>query len=68
MGPLNSLLCPGGGFLYTMIVQGGGFLPPSSRVAGGGKVLDEIDSCISGSKLFSKLDLAQNWNSTEFLS
>ena len=49
------LLTPGsvtrGGFLYTMIVPGGGFLLPSSRVPGvcpgGGMVLDEIDTCIS---------------------
>ena len=37
-----------GGFLYTMIVPGGGFLLPSSRVPGvcpGGG--DEIDTCIS---------------------
>ena len=46
MGPLNSLFCPGGGFLYTMIVPGEGFLPPSSRVPGG-VVLDEIYSCIT---------------------
>ena len=32
VGPLNFLFCPGGGFLYTMIVPWGGFLPPSSRV------------------------------------
>ena len=31
-----------------MIVPGGGFLLPSSRVpGGGGKVLDETDTCIS---------------------
>ena len=47
-GSLNSLFCPGEGFLYTMIVTGGGFLPPSSRVLGvchGGMVLNEIDRC-----------------------
>ena len=45
--PLNSLFCPEGGFLYTMIVPGREFLPPSSSVPGGeGVVLDEIDSCI----------------------
>ena len=32
MGLLTPCLVPRGGFLYTMIVQGGGFLPPSSRV------------------------------------
>ena len=26
-GPFNSLLFPGGGFLYTMIVMGEGFCP-----------------------------------------
>ena len=49
VGPLNSLFCLGGGFLYTMIVLGGWFLLPSSRVPGicpGGMVLDETDSCI----------------------
>ena len=52
MGPLNSLFCPEGGFLYTMIVPGEGFCP--LRVVlwgfvwgGGGMVLDEIDSCVS---------------------
>ena len=34
-----------GGVLYTMIVPGGGLLPPLSRVPGG-MVLDEIDTCI----------------------
>ena len=50
MGPLSSLLCPGGGILYTVIVHGRGFLPPSSPVQGGlsqGVVLDETDSCIN---------------------
>ena len=47
VGPLTPCLVPEGGFLYTVIVQGGGFLPPSSRVPGvcpGG--LHEIDNCI----------------------
>ena len=35
-----------GGVLYTMIVTGGGFLPPLSS-AQGGMVLDEIDTCIN---------------------
>ena len=37
-----------GGFLYTMIVPGGGFLLPSSHVPGGAGVvvMDEIDTCI----------------------
>ena len=58
MWPLNSLFCPGGGFLYIMTVPGGGclytmivpgeaFLPPFKSWPGGGMVLDEIDSCIS---------------------
>ena len=44
MGPLTSLFCPGGGFLYTMIVLGGGFCPLG--VVSGGMVLDETDSYI----------------------
>ena len=49
MGSLAPHFVSGGGVLYTMIVPGGGFLPPSSRVprGGGGVVLDEIDSCIT---------------------
>ena len=47
MGSLAPCFAPGVGVLYTMIVPGGGFLPPASRVPGGGMVLDEIDSCIS---------------------
>ena len=40
------------GFLYRMIVPGGGFLLPSSRVpwvclGEGGMVMDEIDTCIT---------------------
>ena len=52
MGLLTPCSVPRGGFLYTMIVPGGGFLLPSSRVPrvcpgeGGGMVLDEIDICI----------------------
>ena len=47
---------PRGGFLYTMIVPGGGFLLPSSRVPGGGMVMDEIDTCITLmlSRIFSE--------------
>ena len=34
--------------LYKMIVSGGGFLLPSSRVPGvGAMVMDEIDTCIN---------------------
>ena len=51
MGLLTPCFVPGEGFLYTIIVLGGGFLLPSSRVpgvcpGGGGMVLDEIDTCI----------------------
>ena len=50
MGLLTPCFVPGEGFLYTIIVPGGGFLLPSSRVPGvcpgGGMVLDEIDTCI----------------------
>ena len=47
MGLLTPCSVLRGGFLYTMIVPGGGFLLPSSRVGGGGGVvLDEIDTCI----------------------
>ena len=54
MGLLNPCSVPRGGFLYTMIVPGGEFLLPSSRVSGvcpegEGVVLDEIDTCIIGS-------------------
>ena len=45
MGLLTPCFVPRGGVLYTMIVPGEGFLPPSSR-APGGMVLDEIDNCI----------------------
>ena len=38
--------CPGGCFFCTMIVLGGEFLLPSSRVPWG-MVLDEIDTCIT---------------------
>ena len=51
MGLLTPYFVPGEGFLYTIIVLGGGFLLPSSRVPGvcpgGGMVLDEIDTCIT---------------------
>ena len=51
MGLLTPCFVPGEGFLYTIIVPGGGFLLPSSRVPGvcpgGGMVLDEIDTCIT---------------------
>ena len=52
MGLLTPYFVPRGGFLYTMIVPGGVFLLPSSRVrgvcpGGGGMVLDEIDTCIT---------------------
>ena len=33
---LTPCIVPRGGFLYRMIVPGGGFLLPSSRVPGGG--------------------------------
>ena len=49
MGLFDSRSVPRGGFLYTMIVAGGGFLLPSSRVPGvcpGGMVMDETDTCI----------------------
>ena len=53
MGLLTPCSVSSGGFLYTMIVPGGGFLLPSSRVPGvchrgGGVVFDEIDTCILG--------------------
>ena len=51
MGLLTPCFVPGEGFLYTIIVPGGGFLLPLSRVPGvcpgGGMVLDEIDTCIN---------------------
>ena len=46
---LTPCFVPRGGILYTIIVPGGGFLPPSSSVPGvcpGGIVLDETDTCI----------------------
>ena len=49
-------IVPRGGYLHRMIVPGGGFLLPSSRVpgvclrrgvgVGGGMIMDEIDTCI----------------------
>ena len=49
MGLLTPYFVSREGFLYTMIVPGGGFLLPSSRVPGfvpGGVVMNEIDTCI----------------------
>ena len=58
MGLLTPCFVPGEGFLYTIIVPGGGFLLPSSRALevcpGGGMVLDEIDTCIIFEKWFLK--------------
>ena len=45
MGLLTPCFVPREGVLYTMIVTGGGLLPPSSRVPEG-MILDEIDTCI----------------------
>ena len=45
MGLLTPRSVPRGGCLYTMIVPGGGFLLPSSRVPG--MVMDETDTCIT---------------------
>ena len=43
VGLLTPFSVPRGGLLYKMIVQGGGFLHPSSRVPeGGGMVMDEM--------------------------
>ena len=47
---LTPCFVPKGGFLYTMIVPGEGFLLPSSCAPGvcpGGMVLDETDTCIT---------------------
>ena len=44
-GAFDSLFCPEGRVLCTIIVPGGGFLLPSSRVPGGGMVMDKIDTC-----------------------
>ena len=57
MGLLTPYFVPGEGFLYTIIVPGGGFLLPSSRVPGGGMVLDEIDTCIMTGKFGVELGL-----------
>ena len=49
MGLLTLCSVPRGRFLYTLIVSGGEFLLPSSRVPGvclGRMVMDEIDTCI----------------------
>ena len=45
-GPLNSLFCPGGGFLYTMIVPGERVFAPFEWCPRG-MVLGDIDSCIN---------------------
>ena len=50
MGLLTPCSVPRGGFLYKMIVPGGGSLLPSGRVPGGGMVMDEIDTCIRAAK------------------
>ena len=50
---LSPCSVPRGGFLYTMIVPGGGALFTSSHVLGG-MVMDEIDTCIN-SKLNFKI-------------
>ena len=52
MGLLTPCFVPGEGFLYTIIVPGGGvFAPfescPGGLSRGGGMVLDEIDTCIT---------------------
>ena len=50
MGILTAFSVFRGEVLYTMIVLGGGFFLPSSRVPGGGErgvVMDEIDTCIT---------------------
>ena len=49
VGLLTPCSVPRVGFLCTVIVPGGGFLLPSSRVPGfvrGGMVMDEIDTYI----------------------
>ena len=43
---MSNFSVPRGGFLYTVIVPGGGFLLPSRRVPGGGMVMDEIDPAL----------------------
>ena len=48
-GAFDSLFCPKGRVLYTMIVPGGGFCPlrvVSREFVLGGMVLNEIDACI----------------------
>ena len=56
-GLLTPCSIPRGGFLYTMIIPGGGFLLPSSGVPGvcpwRGMVMDEIDTYIAGLKYVS---------------
>ena len=54
MGLLTPCIVPRGGFLYRMIVPGGGLLLHSSRVPGvcpGGMVMDEFDTCITNQML-----------------
>ena len=60
---------PRGGLLYTMIVLGGGFLLPSSRVLGvcpGGMDMDEIDTCINRSPVpamvLKAINQAYSWS------
>ena len=65
MGLLTLCSVLRGGFLYTMIVKGVGFLLPSSRVPGvcpEGMLLDEIDTCINelGRTVSRPLTPAQN--------
>ena len=61
------MIVPRGGFLYTMIVLGGGFLLPSSRVPGVcpgvGMVLDEIDTCIMQ---YCETKTSSNFRNVEF--
>ena len=59
MGLLTPFSVPRGGFLYTVIVLGGEFVLPSSRVPGvcsRGMVMDEIDTCIISNGSW------KNWN------
>ena len=64
-GAFDSLFCPEGtpcfvlrgGFLYTVIVLGEGFLLPSSRVPGR-MVLDENDTCKTLSLYRAKMGLS----------
>ena len=49
VGPLNSLFCPGEGFLHNDCLGGEGFFTLRALSGGGGgrMVLDEIHSCIT---------------------